>query len=120
MESIETSAAIIFKAGTLRELQPQVSDAVDVFGKIRPILQAEPVTPGRNTRSWHSRVIYVRILVLDVIRLDLGPAVVVFSIFDSGIKTNGHTTPPPIIEPDPALDIVGDGERDLGQNRWPP
>src|SRR4029453_11687138 len=26
----------------------QVSDAVDAFGKVRPILQAEPVSPGRN------------------------------------------------------------------------
>src|SRR5947199_9024079 len=31
MESIETSAAIIFKAGTFRELQPQVSEARFAF-----------------------------------------------------------------------------------------
>src|SRR5205823_12558445 len=98
----------------------EASGAVDVVGKIRPVLQAEPVTPGRNARSWHTRVIYFRILVLDVISLDLGPAVVVLSIFDSGIKANGHTTPPPIIEPKPAFDIVGDRERDLGEDRWSP
>src|SRR5437762_6143045 len=98
----------------------QISDAVDIIGKIRPIQQAEPVTPSRNVLSWHGRLILVRILVLDVVSFELGPAVLVLAIFDAGIKANGHATQAPIIEPNPALDIVGDRERDLGENRRSP
>jgi hypothetical protein len=44
----------------------EVSDAVDVFGKIRPIFQAKPVPIGRNILSRHVRLIYVRVLIINV------------------------------------------------------
>src|SRR5437762_1060507 len=97
-----------------------VSDARDIVGKVRSILQAEPVSAGRNALSWHSSFIYFRILVLDVISFESCPAGVVLSIFDSGIKANGHTTPLTIIEPDPAFDIVGEWECHLREKRWSP
>src|SRR5438094_9977101 len=44
MESIETSAAIIFKAGTFRELQPQVSEASFAFRENWPAEECVPRT----------------------------------------------------------------------------
>src|SRR5438874_13799191 len=43
MESIETSAAIIFKAGTFRELQPQVSEASFAFIENWPAEECVPL-----------------------------------------------------------------------------
>src|SRR5260370_150849 len=71
-----------------------VRDTIDTLGKVGPIFQTDPVSPCRNIRARRSRLIQIRILILYVIRFEPGPAVVVLSIVDVGIKANVHAPPP--------------------------
>src|SRR5205814_6036203 len=40
----------------------EISDAVYVTGKVRPVFQAKPVSTGRNILSDLGRLVYVRVL----------------------------------------------------------
>src|SRR5204863_3343150 len=91
-----------------------------ILGKIRPIFQAEPVSSCRNIFARRSRLIQQRVLILYVIGFESGPTVVVLSIFDVGIKANGHPSPPTIIEPKSALDLVCDWKGHLSEKRRSP
>ena len=70
----------------------QISDAVDVVGKVRPIFQTKTVSAGRNILSWQGRVILQRVLVLNIICFEIGVAVVVLAIFNMRFETEGHAT----------------------------
>src|SRR4029450_7548538 len=72
----------------------EVSDAVDAFGKIRPVFQAEPIPSSGNTLSRHGRLIQLRILILQVIGFEFRPAFVVLPILDAGIKPDGQAATP--------------------------
>ena len=97
-----------------------ISDAVDVLGKISSIFQTEPVSSSGDILSRYPCLIQIRILILDVIGPDLGRTAVVLPIIYGRIKANRETAPAPIIQPKSCPDLLGDGETHLSQKRWSP
>ena len=91
-----------------------VSDAVDIVGKVRAIFNAQSVAPGGDRSSGHSRAIDQRVLVLYVVSLELGHAVIALAVADVRFKSDRWTAAATIIEPDPSFDMIGDGKSYLG------
>src|SRR6266540_2903072 len=97
-----------------------VRDTVDVISKVRPIFQAQPISPGRNTVPRHSRLIQVRVLILNVKGLYPRLPVLVLPIINNGIEADGGAATPKLHEPDAAFDIVCGWECHLSEERRSP
>src|SRR5205814_9817332 len=98
----------------------EISDAVYVTGKVRPVFQAKPVSTGRNILSDLGRLVYVRVLIIDVKGFYPRLAGLVLSIIDNGIEANGGSATAKVIESDACLDIIRNRKHHLSQKRWSP
>ena len=98
----------------------EVSDAVDVIGKVRPIFQAKPVSPGRNTLPRHGRLIQVRVLILNVKGFYPRLTVLVLPIINNGIEADGGSATAKVIESEASLDVIRNRKHHLSQKRWSP
>src|SRR4051812_23635581 len=90
-----------------------VYDAVDVVGKFGVILQGESITSRRDETALNVGAVDQRILVLEVIRFQARPTIVVFAVFDFGIEANPDTSTCAVIKAQRSFYVVANGKRDL-------
>src|SRR4029077_18001942 len=95
-------------------------DRVNIVCEVCAIFQADAIAASGHLTPPQSGLINLRILVLKVVSLELGVARIVFPVIDVGFKSNGDTAASPVIEPEPAFNVVGDREGKLGEGRRPP
>src|SRR5690242_7530528 len=97
-----------------------VNDSVNVAREIGAVFESDAVTGAPDITTWHRRLIYIRVLIVDEIRPEVEIAAVVFSVIHLRIKSDGRAASRPVIQPHPAFDFIGDWKRDLAQERRSP
>src|SRR5229473_3339811 len=92
-----------------------IHDSGDVFGEIGRVLQGQAVSVRQYLTARNGGRINVRVLVVDVIGLDLEITRFVLSVINVRIKPDRGAAASAIIQSKPAFNIVGDWKCELRQ-----